>query len=228
MLFLDGYPSEEWVYLSHILDEDTPAYGNGPGLTREQVRSLDRGESCNASMLHLSNHLGSHVDAPNHFIKGGRCVDQYSVLDWFFLKPLVLDVQPNDQNWVTPHSFETYDLEGLDADLLFIQTHAGVHRKCSHYWENSPVFAPELSDFLKTRLPSLRAVGLDTISISSLNEREVGREAHRTFLGSGLRIFEDMNIGALSSGKSLDMVIALPMRIRNGDAAPCTVIGRLV
>ena len=78
------------------------------------------------------------------------------------------------------------------------------------------------------RFPSLRAIGLDTISISSFSHRDVGRAAHREFLNSGIRIIEDMKLKNIIEPSKLMRVIALPFRYLGSDGAPTTIIGEVL
>ena len=74
-----------WLWLSHVLDKNTPAYGNGPTLQLSQTGAIQRGDSCNYSTIEcLPLHLGTHVDAPLHFIPEGKSVDQLPAESWLF------------------------------------------------------------------------------------------------------------------------------------------------
>lgn len=42
----------------------------------EQVLSVEKGDVCNLSVLHMCAHNGTHVDAPFHFLNDGKTVDQ--------------------------------------------------------------------------------------------------------------------------------------------------------
>jgi arylformamidase len=68
---------------------------------------------------------------------------------------------------------------------------------------------------------------MDFISISSLTDRETGRQAHRAFLEKDILIIEDMKLGELEDGPVLAEVVCLPLRFVNGDGAPCTILGIL-
>ena len=112
-----------------------------------------------------------------------------------------------------------------DADLVLLKTGFEVHRESNEYWEKAPGYAPELADFLKQRFKSFRAIGMDTISISSYQHRELGHEAHNAFLRNGFRIFEDLALKDIQVDTVLSKVIALPLRFEHSDGAPCTIIG---
>lgn len=42
----------------------------------EQVLSVEKGDVCNLSVLHMCAHNGTHIDAPFHFLKDGKTVDE--------------------------------------------------------------------------------------------------------------------------------------------------------
>ncbi len=227
MTFLnDAAPDDRWVWLPHVLAADTPVYGGGPGLEVIQEKCIDHGDSCNTVRLAFSNHLGSHVDAPLHFVADGRSVEDYKPEDWLFHRPLLVDMPVDDTELVKPVRFDTAcPADSTDADLLLIRTGFSRYRNEERYWRFGPGFSAELAPWLRQRLPNLRAVGLDCISIASLQHRDESRRAHHAFLGSGLRIFEDLALGNVAAGSILTSVIALPLRFANGDGAPCSVIG---
>lgn len=216
--------SGHWIRLSHVLSSKTPAYGGGASLGLGLVRFMSRGDSCNTVTLSFSNHLGSHVDAPLHFIADGKSVDSYAIGDWIFNKPCVIDIQAEKGEVLDIPRFETALNKCGDADILLVRTGFEKVREQKEYWSSSPAFAPELAAYLTTRLPSLVALGMDCISISSYQHRELGKKAHQSFLGAGLRIFEDLALASIQAEDKLQMVIALPLLFENADGSPCTVI----
>lgn len=217
----------EWVWLSHPLAPDTPAYGGGEGLELHCVKSIASGDSCNTAKLILSNHLGSHVDAPRHFYSGGQAVDTYAPDEWIFSSPSLIDIPLNSPDLITPgHLSVALSETSYDVDLLLIRTGFEACRGDRRFWEAAPGLHPELADWLRTKLPRLRAIGVDCISVSSFQHREAGRAAHKALLGAGWRLFEDLALANLSVD-CIHSVIALPLRISNGDGAPCTVIAEI-
>lgn len=221
----DSLEQGHWIFLSHTLSLQTPAYGNGEGLTIETARSIDRGDSSNSVVLKFSNHLGTHVDAPRHFVADGKTVDQYLPGEWIFSKVFVADVPVEDGEVVDIPRIESVLKNVNDMDLLLIRTGFESKRESQSYWAASPGFDPELCGYLLSRFPSMSAIGMDTISISSMKHRDMGRLAHRAFLSAGIRIFEDMALADASVGSGLVRVIAIPLLVMNLDGAQCTVIG---
>lgn len=51
-------------------------YPGDPGPRREVLSSIDAGAAYELSALYMCAHNGTHIDAPRHFIKCGRTVDE--------------------------------------------------------------------------------------------------------------------------------------------------------
>lgn len=213
------------LWLSHILDENTPLYGGEREIHISQKKSLLKGDSCNTSLLTISNHAGSHVDCPRHFIRDGSCVDTYTPEEWIFSNPLLLDVVIGPANVIAPGDLPEAKCQKENVDLILIRTGLEALRDRDVFWQNGPVLLPELAQYFCRHYPSFRALGIDAISVSSLQNREAGRAAHHAFLSNNIRLFEDLSLSRISSSVSLRQVIALPLRFSDGDGAPCTVIG---
>lgn len=205
--------------LSHPLSELTPCYGGKEGIFVEPVKAISRGDSCNIKKITLSLHAGTHVDVPFHVIEKGRKVLDVEPREWIFLKVNLVNIQVKAGHLIVPK-----DIPRLtDCELLLIKTGFEKHRRKEVYWSNSPGLGPEMAIFLKKKCPSLRAVGVDFISISNLKNREAGRQAHRNFLGNNILLIEDMKLSPLE--RALGCILVSPIFIKDADGAPCSVWG---
>lgn len=220
--------SMAWVWLSYPLDKDTPAYGGGSGFEYLRDKSLEKGDSCNASRLEFSSHIGTHVDAPFHFVESGKTVDEYSPSSWIYEKPLVISCEMNGSELVRTANLDIPPhVVTEETDLLLIKTGFGKNRANENYWKRNPGISFDLAQSILEKFPGIQALGIDTISISSFEHREEGRKTHRLLLQSGVRIFEDVDLSQVNAGDNLRCVIALPLRFEKADGAPCTIIGML-
>jgi arylformamidase len=213
------------IFLSHLLDETTPAYGNGPSLTRDQDKLIDRGDSCNTEVWHLPNHLGTHVDAPRHFSREGVTLDQYSAEFWCCAPAWCLEMDGVLPGQILSLAGQEMGPIPEETELLLIKTGFGRYRGQAAYMTEGPGIDPGLADRLRDRLPRLKMIGLDIISLSSFTARDLGRKAHRAFLDHErpILIVEDMDLSQLKGGMAVPQVWVSPVRIRHSDAAPCTV-----
>jgi kynurenine formamidase len=210
---------DKLIFLSHILDEKTPCYGGAPGPSFSSVKQMKKGDSCNMMRWSMSNHVGTHVDVPRHFLKSGTTADRFPAGQWLFDKVALVKlsrVKPGQI--ITPA-----DMGNLPrgAQIVLIRTGFERLRTREVYWKNAPGLHPDLAGWLKKKCPNIRAVGMDIISVSSLNNRELGREAHREFLKRGIVLVEDMKLSGLM--KAPFRVLVSPLRVKNSDAAPCSV-----
>ena len=213
------------IWLSHILDARTPIYGGSRAFKVVSGKSTAVGDSCNTSLLTLPSHTGTHVDAPYHFIADGKTVDEYSPETWIFKYPFISEMPVNPGQLLSAKDLN-YNLEpNKEVDLLLIRTGFEELRNEEIYWKEGPGLSADLVPLLLDCYPNLRAVGVDFISISSLKNRNEGRAVHKGFTEKGLLIFEDMALSGIGEGRSLEKVVALPLRFKNGDGAPCSIIG---
>ena len=212
--------NEKIVFLSHTISELSPCYGGKSSIKIEQVKNISKGDTCNTMHWSFSNHVGTHVDAPLHFIEAGRSVTAIKPKEWFFNKVVLVCISDAGEG----HIIGTRDLGNVeDCDLLLIKTGFEEYRKEEVYWKDSPGLNPEIGSWLKENCPSIKAVGVDFISISNLNNRDLGREAHDAFLSAGIILIEDMRLSVLD--KTPEQVIVAPLRVADADGAPCTVYG---
>ncbi|MBF0188811.1 MAG: cyclase family protein [Magnetococcales bacterium] len=218
----------KWIWLSHVTSSHTPAYGGGHAFQAVPDKQIAQGDSCNTKALRLSNHIGSHVDAPRHFVDDGRTVEDYTPEEWIFCQPLLLDVNVEKSAIIDVHHLDkAIPTHVSDADMVLVRTGMEKDRSEDAFWKTPPGFAPETCLYLSQRFPSFSVIGMDTISISSFAQREIGRMAHRAFLECGIRIFEDLALSSVHDAAVLRRVIALPFRFSDADGAPVTLMGEL-
>ncbi len=214
-------------YLSYQLERVVPAYGAAGEKPRTRaVRSLTRGDSCNVCRFTLNNHWGTHVDCPAHFFRGGNRVSDYGADFWRFRRPQVVKIKARPGQIVSRKDLNADVRKG--TDLLLLKSGWGRARGRNVYSTRNPGIDPELGLWLRRRFPSVRAIGLDWISLSSWQHRELGREAHRAFLdpsgaGHPVLVIEDMDLSADLS--TLREVWVAPLRVVDLDSAPVTVLG---
>jgi len=217
-----------YLELSHRLSVDAPL---PPGVPRMQVvhhYSIERGDVSNLFVLQLSNHSGTHMDAPWHFVASGLRICDFRLEEFIFERPFCIDVAIGDGQLLEPDHFQPHAEKIATADLLLVRTgYTRVRREApERYRLQSPGMSTHGAAYLADHFPGLRVLGLDTISLASMQHLEEGLEAHRIlFRGDDRRflIIEDMNLDFDLS--RLTRVIALPLFIEGVDSSLCTVMG---
>jgi arylformamidase len=220
----------KWIYLSYPLSFKTPAFGNEDSLKIQHKKSMEKSDSCNTQYWSLSNHLGTHIDCPRHFVSHGKTLSDYSPDFWIFYYPFIIDISPVEPDLI----IQTKDIPLNDTpenmDMLIIKTGFSLLRGKDIYYKNNPGFAPELAVFLRKHFQNLRIFGFDSISLSSFAHRETGREAHKAFLDHPrpILLLEDMNLSMVNNSFKFKQIIVSPLIVDSADGAPCTIFADVV
>jgi len=220
---------KNWRYLSYPLSPETPAYAGGQGFFTRPDKQMATGDSCNTQIWEMPNHIGTHVDVPRHFSEAGSTIDAYPADFWVFDHPWILDISPvAPEILITP---EHLDLSKVshETDILLLRTGFFRFRGQDEYWRYSPGVSPDIADMLRQRLPSVRAIGFDLISVSSLAHREIGRKAHQAFLDHAqpILLIEDMDLSFGNPDDFFSKIIVAPLQVEGSDGSLCTVLGKM-
>ena len=145
---------------------------------------------------------------------------------WFFEQPLFIEIKPRDFLIHDEVVEELKKIKNRDYDILIVKTGICDIRESEDFWKKNYGFSADLYDYLIKNFPNIRVFGFDSISISSWQNRPVGREAHKRFLNPErpILILEDMDLRNI---KNIQSVEIHPIRIENADGSFCTVIGKV-
>ena len=78
------------IKLSYNLSEDMPFYVDIPKPRLEPLADFSKGNQWRSIYFTTNNHMGTHVDAPNHFCPGGRKICEYGIEELIFEKVAIL------------------------------------------------------------------------------------------------------------------------------------------
>ncbi len=174
-----------------------------------ECRSSQR-DGYRVSVLVASSHSGTHVDAPAHYIEDGLTIDQ--IPPETFIGPVtIIDLGCRDSG-IRPKDIRPW----LDAERLIIKTGYSEKKTFDPEYAYLDEDAAEL-----VAASGIRVIGIDTPSIEAY--RGTGN-VHRRILGAGIPIIEYLDLSVVSAGNYF--MIALPLKITDGDGAPARVIVR--
>lgn len=209
--------------LSYPLRRDTPLYGDTTPVRISPVKRISGGDTCNTYELALSNHSGTHVDFPNHFFDEGPALAMSAIGDLIFNSVQILDCPKKEDGLVVVD-----DLKGRiarDCDLLMIKTGFYRFRGQEKYRLRNPGISPEAAAWLRAEHAGIKAIGIDAISITAFQKRDLGRKAHQALLngGNAVLIIEDVDLSGNHDG--LARVFVVPLFVEMVDSMSCTIIG---
>ncbi|BCS81915.1 cyclase family protein [Anaerocellum diazotrophicum] len=179
-----------------------------------KVYSIEKGEAANVSKLILSSHTGTHIDAPAHFIKDGRTVDQIP-LEYLIGEVKVFEVYDNDS--ITREFLESKDIDY--GDRIFFKTKNSQYlSNTSEFYENYVYLSLEAAQFLIEK--KVQVVGIDCLSIEEFASYDFA--VHKLLLSNDVVIIEGLDLSQVCRGKY--RYAALPLKIKDCDGAPARVV----
>jgi arylformamidase len=217
------------IFLSYSLNPQTPSYGNLNAFKIEKLNAIALGGTANDSIITTVVHMGTHLDVPYHFYENGQTIESYDADFFTFTKILFLDIKPI--NFVIKEELleKLRTVQDIGYEILIVKTGSCNFREDEKYWSENYGFHPDIYDILVEQFDNIRVFGFDTLSVSSFQNRELGREAHKRFLNPDkpILLLEDMDLREVKSNHFSSLVVA-PLRIEQCDGLPCTVMAELV
>ena len=166
------------------------------------------------NVIHVNNHLGTHVDAPGHMVEGGKMLLQYPI-SRFICDAICVDARNHAP--LTADLLSGVDLKSGMAILFYAG--AGDDYTKPAYATDYPAFSQELADALVKVTPGM--VGVDMISF----DHDEPFPIHKTLLGKDILLIENLiNLGSVV-GKRFKLY-ALPINF-DLEAAPARVIAEV-
>lgn len=172
----------------------------------------------------IGTHCGTHVDAPRHFIPGGTTIDELP------LEPFVGPATVVDFTDAKP--FQEIAVSDLELRVgerhikrLVMRFDWSDHYGTMKYYSEQPYISEDAARWLVKR--GVRLLGMDTPQADSpKNGRgsKLDSPVHKILLGAGMIKLEYMtNLRALRTDEF--ELVALPLKIRDGDGSPVRCIG---
>lgn len=207
------------IDLSHVVVSGMPQWrGDGQPLAIHR-RSEHGTDSHMSSSVEFGCHIGTHIDAPLHFLAGAAAVDEMP-LESFGGAALVVDVRPEVERMVAggaePSALGREVLDGADLSAIdFVLFHTGWDRHwgAARYYDCWPYLSEALAGLLSTA--GLKGVGLDTPSLDGYG----GQIAHDLCAAAGMINIENLtNLGALPRVGAWFQ--AFPLKLAQTEASP--------
>ena len=113
-----------------------------------------------------------------------------------------------------------------NTNFLIIKTGYCKFRLTDKYHNDNPGLESNLANILKEKLPNLKGIGFDFISLTSWNHRAHGRLSHRSFLGepNNFLVIEDMDLLEINNLTIVNSLVIAPLRTIDGNGGPVTII----
>ena len=193
--------------------------------SREVLLDMQKGDSLTLSTLRATVHLGAHADAPSHYGRDARPIDQQP-LETYLGPCLVVKMNVARGTRVDIDAWES-GLRAARAEGDPIESHVprvllatGTFPDPNQFNEDFAAISPELIDHLHRQ--GVRLVGIDTPSVDLFESKEL--PAHRRVLCHKMAILEGLVLSDVPGG--MYELIALPLKLVGFDASPVRAVLR--
>ncbi|MFQ5649232.1 MAG: cyclase family protein [bacterium] len=170
--------------LSQPLNQEAPFWPYYPPFEVKYIkRKAEHG--VNAQYIMTSNHMGTHLDAPRHFVTGGMTIDEIP-LQWLYGPGAIVDLsdEMEELDAYTPEMIERR-VEVREGDILIL--HTGWHKYAQFgeqpdeekYIHVHPGAHPNMVQWLLDK--KIHIWGVDCVSTDHPMNLPIGR-----FLGKGM------------------------------------------
>ncbi len=170
--------------LSQPLNQEVPFWPYYPPFEVKYIkRKAEHG--VNAQYIQTSNHMGTHLDAPRHFVTGGMTIDEIP-MEWLYGPGYIVDLteEMDELAVYTPQMIEER-VEVQPGDILLL--HTGWHKHAQFgsepdeekYIHMHPGAHPDMVDWLLEK--KIKIWGVDVVSTDHPMNLPIGR-----FLGKGM------------------------------------------
>jgi len=184
----------------------------------ERAHDQEKGDAATVSQMTLGVHTGTHMDAPLHFIRNGRTIDEMP-LDATVGRARVIRIDD-------PKSIKREELlkQAISAGerLLFKTSNSAKAWSSDQFDEDFVFIAQDAARYIAER--GVLCVGVDYLSVGGF--REDGPETHHALLEAGVWIIEGLNLKAIEPGEY--ELACLPLRLIGSEGAPARAILRRV
>jgi len=205
----------------HIFDITLPVsaalvvWPGDPAVQIEKISDVDKGDSLSLTQMTLRAHVGTHLDAPCHFIKGGSGVE---ALDLNLLVGTAYVAESLKTDAITASVLDDLAIPANTQRLL-------LHTRNSDHWtrlndpfdENYVAISPDGAQWIVDH--GIKLVGIDYVSVGSFQD---AAPTHYILLGAGVIAVEGLNLAGIIAGEY--QLYCLPMKLVGADGAPVRAI----
>lgn len=216
-----------WQDLTQLFHPGMP---HSPALPPAELEPLRRVEvdDVNVQRYAAATHVGTHVDAPRHFVPDGATIDELP-LARFAGTGVVLDLGRESAGEVPLEEVRAAatDAGGIEeGDLALVRTGWGARFDDHDAYARYPWLAADVADWLLER--GAKLLGVDTPSPDRPRAMRPddwdAYPIHRRLLSAGVPIAEHLSLEDVA-GERLE-VVGFPVKLKGGDGAPIRMAGR--
>ena len=178
-------------------------YPGDPMPEKKELKSMEKGEVYNLTAFSMCAHNGTHIDAPRHFIQGGKTVDEIS-MDAFIGMAYVAEhsgvVTDNDATEIIANA-KKQNMEA--AKRILIKGEVEVSLEAANVFASSNILL----------------LGNEPQSVGPQN---APMAVHLALLSADVILLEGIRLAEVSEG--IYFLNAVPLNLAGADGSPCRAV----
>lgn len=205
-----------WIDVSVPIREGMHEWPGDRPLRIRAEFDVEKGDAYSLSRATMTWHVGTHMDAPGHFVAGGSRIDAFPP-EVGVGRARVIGIRGRRE--ITARELAAHRIRAGER-LLFKTRNSTTAWAGAGFTRDFVSFSPDGAQFLADR--RVRLVAIDYLSVDPFEAD--GMPAHKALLGAGVWVVEGVNLARVQPGPC--DLICLPLRIVGGDGSPCRVLVR--
>jgi len=208
-----------FIDLSLDIYEGAPTFANDPECHVKAYHTIDS-LGYNMTQLSMSTHQGTHLDAPFHFVRAGKTVEQLD-LQKCIGEALLVDLShKKPKEALRIEDFLPYQDEIVKGARVIYRTDWDRQFPQEHYFSDFPYMTLELAQWLASR--EIGMIGMDVPTPNPVDFDPV----HQALLGAEIVIVEGLaNLCQIQASRFFFM--AAPLKIVGRDGSPVRALAML-
>jgi len=213
-----------WIDLSHRLSAAVPRVATFPAPGFSKLLSLPQ-DPLSVTEIRMVAHVGTHLDAPAHFIPGGPAIDQIP-LDRLHGQGVVWHVGREAGETIGPEDLDAASPPARPGDMVLLDTGWSRHAGTAAY-DDHPWLSAAAATWLVGRRASLVGLDLPTpdLPVPRRPAQGFGWPVHKILLSRGVLIAEHLTGLPPLAGQRVEIIIGA-LSIEGADGAPARVLAR--
>jgi arylformamidase len=200
------------IDISWPINTATTGYKDKHIMRIEDVKNFNR-DGVRDTSIHLSSHTGTHVDAPSHFLRDGKTIDEMDLAK-FIGRCHVLDLVDVD-NEITGEHLAAHTFH--EGDIVLLRTTNSDRNPIDKFNPHFIYLGVGGANYLVQK--KIKAVGIDYLGIERDNPDHT---THTTLFHADIGIIEGLRLGHVTPG--VYELICLPLAVIGTEAAPARAI----
>ncbi len=175
--------------------------------------SIKQGDACNVSSIKMGLHTGTHIDAPFHFIDGGKRICSLN-LSQYIGTVKVFDLK--SEGFIDRSSISSLPI--FEGDTVFLKTRNSLLHQTQPFHKEFIYIEESAARHLAEK--KIKTLGVDYLSVDGYSSSE--HPAHHLLLSNEIGIIEGLYLKEVQEGEYF--FSCLPLFIEGADGSPVRAV----